>query len=75
MAKETQALGDRFHLGKRLGFFRKKIAEGLVEQGMTEEQAHDTVGKIGDGTLLELLIKYGPDIMKLVMMIISLFPK
>lgn len=65
----------RFHLGGMLGGFRSKIAAGLVAQGMTQEEADNVVGKIGDGTLLQWIITHGPDIAKFIAEIIALFPK
>jgi hypothetical protein len=65
----------RFHLPNVLGGFRAKVKAGLVEQGMTQEEADNVVGKIGDGTLLQWIITHGPDIAAFIASIIALFPK
>lgn len=65
----------RFHLLGMLGGFRAKIKAGLVEQGMTAEEADHVVGKLGDGTLLNLLITHAGDIIAIIAQIMALFPK
>lgn len=65
----------RFHLGGMMDRFRQRVAAGLVEKGMTQEEADGVVGKIGDGAILQWIITHGPDIVKFIEMIMALFPK
>jgi hypothetical protein len=53
--------GDRDGPFKRLmDRKRKEIADGLVSQGVPREVATDTARQLGDGTILRLILEYGP---------------
>lgn len=52
---------------------RREIIDGLVARGRTKDQAEAIVNEIGDGTLLEMLIKLIGNISKLIDLIDDLF--
>jgi hypothetical protein len=59
------AFGQRFK--GPLKRFRERIVQEAVENGIPESEAVETVAAIGDGRILELLLKYGPEIIKIIM--------
>lgn len=65
---EAGAPRQRFRL---LNTFRRQLAEAARRQGATEEQLAVITG-LGDGALLELLLKYGPDLVKILKVLLGL---
>lgn len=53
--------------------FRRLGKSFLRSKGYTAEQADRLIGKLGDGTILEWLEKYGPQILKILLLILPLF--
>lgn len=54
---------------------REELAAGLVARGVDPEEAEQFVGGVGDGRLIRWLVEHGPDIAKLILLLLPLFAK
>jgi hypothetical protein len=59
-------------LRDRIKKARAEMVAELVKQGSEASAAEEAVGKIGDGQILAWLLLHGPDIVKLIKMLIGL---
>lgn len=50
---------------------RPRLRAHLVAEGYSAEQSERAVGKIGDGKLLAMLVKYGPDLLRIALILIA----
>lgn len=57
--------------GRLIDRFRGRLAAAARERGATEEQV-GLIGGLGDGTLLELLLRYGPDLLRVLKVVLDL---
>lgn len=53
--------------------FRFAAKQHLRQQGYSSDQAARLVGELGDGTILEFIKKWGPTLLKILMMLLPLF--